>query len=63
MKPNGQELSNGYQDIKNYLLPYVKKQGFTHIELMPFSEYPFDGSGLSSCGFYGATSQALWNAI
>ena len=33
-----------YHEIAEQLVPYVKKLGFTHIQLMPISEFPFDGS-------------------
>ncbi|RDD63801.1 1,4-alpha-glucan branching protein GlgB [Ferruginivarius sediminum] len=47
-----------YAELAERLIPYVRAMGFTHLELLPVSEHPFDGSwGYQPVGLYAPTSR------
>ena len=47
-----------YEEVADKLIEYVIKHGYTHIEVMPITQYPFDGSwGYQATGFYSVDSR------
>ncbi len=63
MTKDGKSTKDGsaylnYREIAEKLGAYVKRMGYTHVELLPIMEHPYDGSwGYQICGYYAPTSR------
>lgn len=52
------DVPHKYNELVHHLIPYLKENGFTHVEFMPLIEHPLDQSwGYQGTGYYSATSR------
>lgn len=58
VEPGGVHRWLNWDELADSLLPYAQNMGFTHLELLPISEHPFDGSwGYQPIGLYAPTAR------
>ena len=57
-KRNSKNEIYNYKEIADLLIPYLKEMNYTHVELLPIAEHPFDGSwGYQTTGYFALTSR------